>query len=150
MIKINCDAIVKHGKCAFGCIVRDDSRLILECFGNFIPSSSILAAEMAAIREACIFCSKAGIKDIIIEFDNLLAINWCKYLNYPPPWKCKCLVEDVLNMSSSLNVSFEFTRREGNVAAHRLANFVFRFSPIREASEVPSSFLSSLCIVPVG
>lgn len=60
-LKINCDAAVKGSSGTLGCIIRDHSGSIVECFGKQISVSSVYLAEALAVREACLFCVKAGI-----------------------------------------------------------------------------------------
>ena len=47
--------------------------------------SSVFQAKALAIKEACIFCVKSGLKGVIIESDNLAVIDWCKSLNSAHP-----------------------------------------------------------------
>lgn len=126
---------------AFRCIVWDCTGSILECFGSALSVSSVFMAEALAFREACVFCLKAGLKGVILESDILLVVDWCKSLNSAAHWDCLVVVENICR----LYISFEFVRREGNLATHLLAKHLLRNSPIKDVFCLPQKLYLSLC-----
>jgi len=137
VMKINCDAAWKNSKAAFGCIIRDHEGSVLECFGARFSALSVQMAEAIAIREACIFCLKAGISNVIIENDNASVVSWCVRSRTSPNWDCKSVVAGILALADSCNASFSSVRHEANRAADSLARWVLKSGPISSLSSVP-------------
>ena len=87
-LKINYDASVLESLGALRCVVNDQSGVIVECFGNSRTVSTVFMSEALTIRETCVFCLKAGIKEVVIESDNLSVIDWCNSQTPTLPWDC--------------------------------------------------------------
>lgn len=70
--------------------MRNKEGKLIECLGK-----SFHAASVSMVREACFFCLKAGISNVVIERDNLDVLNFCSDLNRAPPWDCKAVLSDI-------------------------------------------------------
>lgn len=58
--------------------MRDEAGSIKDGFGRRIASgTSFFLAKALMIREACIFCLKAGIAEACIESDKSSIVTWC-------------------------------------------------------------------------
>ena len=105
LLKVNCDAAVKGNQADVACLVRDRSGSILDGFCKRVASGlSVLMVEALAVREACVFCLKAGIVEARIESDNAYVVAWCLKEDGIPPWEISPVICDIgsLAQSSSL------------------------------------------------
>ena len=143
VLKINCDAAWKNAETAFGCVIRNHEGLLLECFGARFRASSVLMAEAMAIREACIFCLKGGIRNVVIECDNASVVSWCDQSGKSPQWDCISIVADISALAINVNVSFNLIRREANRAADALARWVLKLGCVPNLSSIPLALRQS-------
>lgn len=72
--KINCDAAVSSEE-AVACVIRDGFGNLVDFFGKRINAVPVFVAEALAIREACIFCCKSGISNIVSEGESANDLN---------------------------------------------------------------------------
>ncbi|GJQ94154.1 retrovirus-related pol polyprotein from transposon TNT 1-94 [Tanacetum coccineum] len=68
---------------------------LITCFGKKWRCDSALAAELQAIRFACVFAANKGWFNVIIESDSQTAIMLATTENFPP-WALLALVMDIL------------------------------------------------------
>lgn len=91
-----------------------------------------------AIREACIFCSKAGLENVAVENDNFSVVGWC---NGNPldrsAWDCRAVVQDIRTFLWSYNAFLSFIPREANKAVNYLTRFVLRSSRVPSFYSLP-------------
>ena len=92
VLKINCNAALIGDRGAFACALRNENGSLLECFGFQFSTSSVILADAFAIRQACLFCLKASISNVVIENDNSQVINLCSSNSLDPPWDCSFII----------------------------------------------------------
>ena len=93
-------------------------------------TASVAHAKAFAVREACIFCSKAGISLVTVENDKCLVINWCLDLSSSPPWICGSIIQDIRSFASQLFISFSHVRRDASRVANWITRSTLRFGPL--------------------
>ncbi|CAN6720512.1 unnamed protein product [Malus baccata var. baccata] len=87
---------------------------------------SAAAGEAHAIREAILACISLGFNNIIIESDAMVIIQMLRK-EIPTDFSLDCILGDIEVLARRLtSVSFAFVSRESNVAAHSVANYVFK------------------------
>lgn len=52
----------------------------------------MLLVEDIALREACVFCLKAGLLEACIESDNATVVSWCINADGVPPWEISSVI----------------------------------------------------------
>ncbi|GKC07635.1 F-box domain containing protein [Tanacetum coccineum] len=84
LVKLNRDASFKDSSAAIGIVARDCNDSLLQCVGEKCRSESVLAAELSAIRSACILAATNGWRHAIIELDSQSAISLAATEDVPP------------------------------------------------------------------
>ena len=85
-------------------------------------------AELQALRYGLFLAAENDLHSVILESDSLDAISLLKGQKFGH-FVTDLLCEDIIQMASQfVHVSFSFTRREGNLVAHCLANGVLEFN----------------------
>lgn len=127
--KMNWDASIAKDKnwMGFGMVLRDEQGAVLAAFSKTVTGRfDVLKAEAKACLTAIQFCQGLGILHIHLEGDAqgvISAIN-----SEHSDWSSMgVLVEDIKHELQSLQQwQLSFVRREGNQAAHTLANLASR------------------------
>ncbi|GJZ13915.1 reverse transcriptase [Tanacetum coccineum] len=83
-VKLNCDASFKTPDAASGIVARNSVGSLITCFGKKWRCDSALAAELQAIRIACVFALNKGWFNAIIESDSQTTIMLATTENVPP------------------------------------------------------------------
>lgn len=88
------------------CVIRDNNDSLIDGFGKRIaPNSSALQAEAITVREACILCMKAGIKENCIESDNSSVVSRCIEVDGVLPSEVRTVIEDILQLAVKASLS---------------------------------------------
>ncbi|GJS09243.1 reverse transcriptase domain-containing protein [Tanacetum coccineum] len=103
-VKLNCDASFKNPNVASCIVARSLVGSLITCFGKKWRCDSALAAELQAIRLACVFAANKGWFNAIIESDSQTAIMLATTENFPP-WALLALVMDILYWQSVDHIS---------------------------------------------
>ena len=118
-----------------GCIRDADGGVCLAFCSHIHNTSSVLAAELIAIREGIIVATRCGFTSCEIETDSLTAVKLLR--DGGKNVKEEGLIaEDIISISLQCNFSFHFIRRTGNCVADRLAE-------LGSKSPVPSLWLNT-------
>ncbi|GKA95939.1 F-box domain containing protein [Tanacetum coccineum] len=123
LVKLNCDASFKDSHAAIGIVARNFNGSLLQCVGEKSRSESVLAAELSAIRSACILAATNGWNHAIIESDSQSAISLAATEDVPP-WALAALVSDIQHWKSRMNLQLCWTSRVCNFVAHDV-NFIW-------------------------
>ncbi|GKF76266.1 ribonuclease H protein, partial [Tanacetum coccineum] len=78
---------------AIGIVARNCNGSLLQCVGEKCRSESVLAADLSAIRSACILAAANGWNHAIIESDSQSAISLAATEDVPP-WALAALVSE--------------------------------------------------------
>ncbi|KAH7853442.1 hypothetical protein Vadar_002449 [Vaccinium darrowii] len=144
--KVNCDVALppngKEGKVAV--ILRDWKGKILDGFAKQITAASSLKGELLAIRAACEMVFSLGLKEVEVESDNKQAIL-LSVSESVPPWEVRAVVLDIRHLAVKGAISFRWTRREANKAAHEVAALALRNLLPCNWIVYPPSLFSVLC-----
>lgn len=112
--KINCDAAVKGAAAAVCCVIRDIAQVRWwNCLARGVVSRLFFSAECLAIHEACMFCAKAGVREVTMEGDNHEVIRCCQE-GALPFWDCISSVKDIKFLAAKFNLSFAHVGRGAN------------------------------------
>ncbi|KAI8550952.1 hypothetical protein RHMOL_Rhmol06G0146800 [Rhododendron molle] len=122
-LKINCDASWSRDlkKGWGGIILRNDRGHLVDGRRFRISSSSAFLAKASVLREACLFAKALNLSSLCIENDNVQLISLC-VSELVPPWEPLAIISDIRLLASDLKLSFCWTPREGNEAAHWIAS----------------------------
>ncbi|KAL8502242.1 hypothetical protein ACS0TY_021383 [Phlomoides rotata] len=129
-VKLNTDASVRTGwGTGVAGLLRDSTGLVVWCFTESYPFElSIDLAEPTTMLRGLQIASDRGVADIVVEADSLTlvtAISKCQ----PDLSYFGRIVRHIVELSESFgSVSFSWTCRTGNRAAHVLASFAFLYS----------------------
>ncbi|GJV89910.1 putative RNA-directed DNA polymerase [Tanacetum coccineum] len=93
LMKLNCDASFKDSSASIGIVARNCNGSLLQCVGEKCRSESVLAADLSAIRSACILAAANGWNHAIIESDSQSAISLAATEDVPP-WALAALVSE--------------------------------------------------------
>ncbi|PNX73497.1 ribonuclease H [Trifolium pratense] len=122
-IKVNVDgsSFNNPGRSGFGGVLRDSNGNWLLGFSGFIGISTSLCAELHAILNGLKIAQAEGFRNIIIESDSTLAVNFaCHRTSQLHPYAP--LIQQIRHLHRvDWNVSFHRTLREGNECADWLA-----------------------------
>nr|GEX06944.1 F-box domain, FBD domain, leucine-rich repeat domain, L domain-like protein [Tanacetum cinerariifolium] len=110
LIMLNCDASFKDSFAAIGIIARNCNGSLLHRVAEKCRSESVLAAELSAIRSACILAATNGWNHSIIESDSQSAISLAATKDVPP-WALAVLVSDIQHWKSQMNLQLCWTSR---------------------------------------
>ncbi|RYR16504.1 hypothetical protein Ahy_B04g073535 [Arachis hypogaea] len=121
-LKVNTDAAFQRdtGKAASAVVVRNwQGKIITGTTSKFITTSA-LAAEAQAYREALILIKNLQIENCIIETDCLPLVQAVKART--PIAEVDAILRDILQLlEEAPDVGATWTPREGNIVAHQLA-----------------------------
>ncbi|KAG5545805.1 hypothetical protein RHGRI_018086 [Rhododendron griersonianum] len=122
-LKINCDASWSKGpnRGWGGIILRDSHGNLIDGRRFRISATSALHAEASVIREACLFAKALNLSSVCIENDNAQLIS-LSVSELVPPWEVLAILSDIRLLAKDEGLSFRWTPREGNEAAHWVAS----------------------------
>ncbi|KAL8491609.1 hypothetical protein ACS0TY_023270 [Phlomoides rotata] len=126
-LKLNMDASVKHGwGSAIGGVVRSSSGGVEWCFAEQLDGLfAVDISEAMAIREGMTHARRKGIQNLIVESDSQVVIN-AILKPLPDLSYLGGVVREILEMQHLFSdIRFSWTRRPGNLVAHKLALFGF-------------------------
>ncbi|KAF7140294.1 hypothetical protein RHSIM_Rhsim06G0103400 [Rhododendron simsii] len=145
-MKINCDASwskdLKRGW--GGIILRDDRGHLVDGRRFRISASSAFLAEASVLREACLFAKALNLSSVCIENDNVQLIS-LSVSELVPPWQALAIISDIRLLASELRLSFCWTPREGNEAAHWIASSKASSLGLDWVVSPPAVLFSILC-----
>ncbi|XP_042487875.1 uncharacterized protein LOC122068097 [Macadamia integrifolia] len=106
-----------------GGICRDHNKRFICCFSAGVGRNHAITAEVLAIRQALITARSMNFYNLVIESDNLTAINLLWGKTQSKPWRISNLLADCLQLARFFNeVSFQHNFREANAVADLLAS----------------------------
>lgn len=118
-LKINCDAswYSGHSRGWGGIILRDSRGRLIDGRRFRNSTNSAFLAEASVIREACLFATALDINSTTIENDNaqLISLSVSELVS---PWEVTAIISYIRSLAAELKLSFRWTPREGNEAAH--------------------------------
>ncbi|KAG5556475.1 hypothetical protein RHGRI_006921 [Rhododendron griersonianum] len=117
-LKINCDASWSKG------LNRGWGGIILSLIDGRrfkISATSAFLAEASVLREACLFAKALNLSSVCIENDNAQLIS-LSVSELVPPWEVLAIISDIRLLAREEGLSFRWTPREGNEAAHWVAS----------------------------
>ncbi|KAF7154379.1 hypothetical protein RHSIM_Rhsim01G0155500 [Rhododendron simsii] len=145
-MKINCDASwskdLKRGW--GGIILRDDRGHLVDGRRFRISASSAFLAEASVLREACLFAKALNLSSVCIENDNVQLIS-LSVSELVPPWQALAIISDIRLFANELRLSFCWTPREGNEAAHWIASSKASSLGLDWVVSPPAVLFSILC-----
>ncbi|PWA88349.1 hypothetical protein CTI12_AA119090 [Artemisia annua] len=124
LVKLKCDASFKGSSAAIEIVACNCNGSLLQCLGEKCRSESVLAAELSAIRSACILAATNGWHHAFIESDSQSAISLASTEDVPP-WSLAALVSDIEYWKSQMNLQLCWAPRECNFAAHHVAKVAY-------------------------
>ncbi|KAI8546656.1 hypothetical protein RHMOL_Rhmol07G0136800 [Rhododendron molle] len=127
-----------------GIILRNDRGHLVDGRRFRISSSSAFLAEASVLREACLFAKALNLSSVCVENDNAQLISLC-VSELVPPWKALAIISDIRLLASNLRLSFCWTSREGNEAAHWIASSQASSLGLNWVASPPAVLLSILC-----
>ncbi|KAL8521250.1 hypothetical protein ACS0TY_011694 [Phlomoides rotata] len=102
-------------------IPRTGVQVCLDTCGGFLPCAEYCYDRVSRVAS----CSTSGVEELVVESNSLLLIS-ALTKDRPDLSYFGRLVRRTLQLSESfMRVFFSWTRRTGNVVAHRLAQFTF-------------------------
>ncbi|KAG5561153.1 hypothetical protein RHGRI_004238 [Rhododendron griersonianum] len=118
-LKINCDASWSKGlnRGWGGIILRDNRGNLIDGRRFKISATSAFLAEASVLREACLFAKALNLSSVCIENDNAQLIS-LSVSELVPPWEVLAIISDIRLLAREEGLSFRWTPREGNEAAH--------------------------------
>ncbi|KAE9462142.1 hypothetical protein C3L33_05934, partial [Rhododendron williamsianum] len=122
-LKINCGASWSKGpnKGWGGIILRNSHGNLIDGRRFRILATSALHAEAFVIREACLFAKALNLSSVCIENDNAQLIS-LSVSELVLPWEVLAILSDIRLLAKDEGLSFRWTPREGNEAAHWVAS----------------------------
>ena len=131
-VKLNFDGSkLRNGQSSFGFVIRDVAGEVISAVAQSLGSSiSILQAEAWGLQAGVRAAVGLGIKNIIIEGDNLVVINSIKN-SWSVPWEIANLIADIkaeLREFSCFKIFHIF--REANRAADFMASWGHQHSSL--------------------
>ncbi|KAF7153144.1 hypothetical protein RHSIM_Rhsim01G0167200 [Rhododendron simsii] len=146
MLKINYDAswIDSAQKSWGGIILRNSRGCLLDGRRFCISANSAFIAEAFIFREACLFAKALNLQNVSIESDcaSLISLSVSELV---PPWEVLALITDIRKIGAELELSFCWTPREGNEAAHWIASSRASTLGCNWVSFPPIPLLNILC-----
>ncbi|KAL8526160.1 hypothetical protein ACS0TY_015401 [Phlomoides rotata] len=126
-LKLNSDASVRHGSgTGIAGVLRDSEGRVVWCYAEKYPVAlDVDLAEATAIYRGLLLAQEHGVSDLQVESDSQILINAITKDRLDLSYFGR-LVRLIVDLSKSFDrVSFSWTRRTGNLVAHRLASFAF-------------------------
>ncbi|KAK6140723.1 hypothetical protein DH2020_025534 [Rehmannia glutinosa] len=125
--KINSDASIMQGQgTRIGAIIRDHGGCEIEAVSKRLPEDmEVIIAEATACKEGIGIALEVGIRNVVIETDNLQLFQALRS-NESDFSYLGNIVEDIKSLLPCfISYSFSWVRRSGNVVAHNLARHAF-------------------------
>ncbi|KAK6163647.1 hypothetical protein DH2020_000511 [Rehmannia glutinosa] len=132
-VKINSDASIRDGEgTGIGIAIRDHRGQIISTLSKMIPIEyDIAVAEAIACREGLVLAKDWGLRNVIIESDNINLVNRLQKRTEDLTYLGN-IIADVIHIFPYFDmVNSSFVKRSGNILAHHLASFSFFFSWFR-------------------
>ncbi|XP_028112211.1 uncharacterized protein LOC114310437 [Camellia sinensis] len=101
-------------------ILRDSKGNLLDGCAKSCEASSAAQAKAHAIRLAYLMAQALNLSRVEIESDNKSVISLCIFETVPP-WEYSAIILDIRGLASPNSISFSWTRRTNNEAAHWVA-----------------------------
>ncbi|XP_058076431.1 uncharacterized protein LOC131225019 [Magnolia sinica] len=119
---INVDglALGNPGPFGGGGICRDENGAFLFAFHEGYSLGSNVHAELRAIHDGLLLCFSKGLKNIILELDSQLLIDFLTG-RASPGWKWRFWISRINQLVASGHVKFAHILREGNALADAMA-----------------------------
>ncbi|KAI8024045.1 hypothetical protein LOK49_LG03G01676 [Camellia lanceoleosa] len=117
--KVNCDVAIKPGSLSayMAVLIRDSEGYLMDGVVRMEEVGSVMQGEASAIRWACLVIRDLNLSQVEIVSDNKEVIRLCVSED-APPWKCAPIIEDIRSLANLCNLSFLWTPRLANEAAH--------------------------------
>ncbi|KAL8485187.1 hypothetical protein ACS0TY_027478 [Phlomoides rotata] len=129
-LKLNADASIRHGHgTGIAGVLRDFEGRVVWCYAEKCPVAlDIEMAEATAIYRGLFLAQEHGVSDLQVESDSQILINAITKGRLDLSYFGR-LVRLIVELSISFErISFSWTRRMGNLVAHRLASYGFSCS----------------------
>ncbi|XP_059290359.1 uncharacterized protein LOC132043913 [Lycium ferocissimum] len=109
------------GRSTHGFCLRNSEGDLVHAQVEDIGITTNTEVEVIAFLEAMKFCRGKGLKNIIIQTDSemvpkILSRDW------KTPWSIAIWVDEIMDISKNMSVTFSHILREGNKLAHALGN----------------------------
>ncbi|RYQ95592.1 hypothetical protein Ahy_B08g090946 [Arachis hypogaea] len=150
-VKVNIDAAFQRetGIAASAAVIRDWQGKIITGTSSKFKSTSALAAEAQAYREALILTKNLQIRNCIIESDCLPLVQAIKART--PLAEADAIIRDILQLlEEAPDVGATWTPREGNSLAHQLAAMAAVNQLQRQWTVTPSVQVRNIIITEAG
>ncbi|KAJ1380330.1 Ribonuclease H domain [Sesbania bispinosa] len=147
--KINTDGSALPFVHEAGCggVLRDHSGRFIEAFAAFLGDCSIMFVELHALLLDVKLAIKLKIPRLVMESDSNSAIRFILH-GYPRSHQCSLLVEEVINLASSIpGIIWSHTRREGNILANTFAKHALHYKILFQDFHFVPPFASLACNV---
>ncbi|GMQ04487.1 hypothetical protein CsSME_00049890 [Camellia sinensis var. sinensis] len=117
--KANCDVAMGKGSTTAFIVVlfRNWKGELVDGAVQRIAVQSVLQGEAFAVRKACLMARALNLSQVEIEEDNKSVISLCVSEDVPP-WTCAPIIEDIRMLARCSNLSFHWSPRSANGAAH--------------------------------
>ncbi|CAL5417519.1 unnamed protein product [Camellia sinensis] len=139
-LKINCDASFcnQHSSASIAAVMRDSHGHLVDGIARAIDASSVVSAEAKAVRIACVVAHSYSLSYVEIESDSQMAINLC-VSETVPPWESSAVLLDIREFAAQHHLSFSWTSRHNNMAAHWVAKAL-------TARSLPSNWCDGIAV----
>ncbi|KAF7825130.1 putative RNA-directed DNA polymerase [Senna tora] len=147
-MKINVDASLKEqGKSGISCVVRNYQGRCLAAFAKKIPNvDEVDLLEAYAFLEGLELAKRLRCENIILEGDAKKVVDWVNS-SAPNLSILGMLIDDIrYAMASFSTVRVQWTPRNSNLVAHRIANFACEINESQIWLEDLPSFISDVLI----
>ncbi|KAG5563336.1 hypothetical protein RHGRI_005922 [Rhododendron griersonianum] len=108
------------------------------------PDHAFSNNNFSVLREACLFAKALNLSSVCIENDNAQLIS-LSVSELVPPWEALAIISDIRSLASDLRLSFRWTPREGNEAAHWIASSQASSLGLNWVVSPPAVLFSILC-----
>ncbi|KAI8005987.1 hypothetical protein LOK49_LG07G01062 [Camellia lanceoleosa] len=117
--KANCDVAIKPGSSSayMAVLIQDSEGYLMDGVVRIEEVGSVMQGEASAIRWACLVIRDLNLSQVEIVSDNKEVIRLCVSED-APPWNCAPIIEDIRSLANLCNLSFLWTPRMANEAAH--------------------------------
>ena len=146
--KVNVDgAVFKHRKkVGIGVLIRDETRVVIAALSKIVNAPlGATEIEAKAMMARVLFARDVGIREVVFEGDLLII---CKALQGEgvAPSSIQNVLDGTLELTTGFrNFSFSHVKRQGNVPAHLLAQYVEKLEDYVVWLEECPSFLEHMC-----
>lgn len=124
-------------------MIRNCNGSILYAEANTFLAVDALQAEVIAIKNACLFLTKAKLENIIFEADCINAILYTTDQSSIPSWSSRAIVEEIRRFWFMWpKWKFKACSRNVNFCAHHLAKWAFSCS---WNGFIPLNLIQSTC-----